>query len=292
MSDVSLVPAPRSYVEWAPVLAGAIAAAAVSVLLLTFGSAIGLAGVSPWPNSGLPWWLLAIVAALWFLMVQIGSYAAGGYLAGRLRAPVAGASADEVAFRDGAHGFLVWAVGIAISVFILGSALGGALGTAAQSGATVATGAAVAAGDAASEGDVVDPLRYAVERMFRAPAGAADLTDQQVGEATGILATGVAAGSLAAEDRAYLVETLSARAGITPDEAGTRVDQAYAAAQEAANAARDAAEQARRVAIVGGFLATAALLLSAAAAAAAGGLGGRHRDENGTLRIFGTTRIW
>lgn len=87
MTDVTIAPAARSYVEWAPIFAGAITAAAVSVLLLAFGSAIGLTGVSPWPDSGMPWWLLALIAAFWFLLVQIGSYAAGGYLAGRLRAP-------------------------------------------------------------------------------------------------------------------------------------------------------------------------------------------------------------
>lgn len=85
---------------------------------------------------------------------------------------------------------------------------------------------------------------------------------------------------------------MSARAGITPDEAAQRVDQAFAAASELSEDARETADAARRAAIVAGFLATTALLLSAAAAALAGGLGGRHRDEGGSIRIFGSDRLW
>ena len=45
-------PAGFSFVEWGSVIAGAITAAALSFVFLTFGSAIGLSAVSPWPNSG------------------------------------------------------------------------------------------------------------------------------------------------------------------------------------------------------------------------------------------------
>lgn len=292
MSDVTLVPTPRSYVEWAPIIAGAVTAAAVSILLLAFGSAIGLTGVSPWPDSGLPWWLLALIAAFWFLLVQIGSYAAGGYLAGRLRAPLVDAQQSEVQFRDGAHGFLVWALGVAIMALVVGSSVASVLNTATQSAATVASGAAVAAGQAAADTDVADPLRYAVDRLFRAPTAADDISEQQINEASGILTAGVEAEGLPADDRTYLINLVSTRAGITPDEAAQRVDQAYAAAAEAAETAREAAETARRTAIVASFLATAALVLSAAAASLAGGLGGRHRDEGGSIRIFGAERLW
>ena len=49
----SATPAPgSSFVEWGSVLAGAVLAAAISFVLLTFGAAIGLSATSPWPNSG------------------------------------------------------------------------------------------------------------------------------------------------------------------------------------------------------------------------------------------------
>ena len=41
------------YLEWGPVIAGAVAAAAISFVLFTFGSALGLLGVSPYPYRGL-----------------------------------------------------------------------------------------------------------------------------------------------------------------------------------------------------------------------------------------------
>src|SRR5689334_21192593 len=85
----------RSYVEWAPIFAGAVGAAALSFLLLTFGSSIGLSAVSPWPNSGLPIKMVAIIAALWIVIVQVASFAAGGYVAGRLRAPVSDKTSSE-----------------------------------------------------------------------------------------------------------------------------------------------------------------------------------------------------
>lgn len=292
MTDVTVVPAPRSYVEWAPIIAGAITAVSISVLLLTFGSAIGLSGVSPWPNSGLPWWLLALIAALWLILVQVGSYAAGGYLAGRMRSPWPDMTQDEAAFRDGAHGFLVWALGVAITAVLIGSSVTSAIGTAAQTTATVASGAAAGAGAAADEVDAANPMSYAVDRLFRSPTATAPLSDQQIDEATGILSTAVESEELPADDRTYLINTVASRAGITPDEAAQRVDQAYAAAQEAAQEAREAADTARKGAIIAGFLAAASLLLSAAAAALAGGLGGRHRDEGGTIRLFGASRLW
>src|SRR5688572_14148258 len=74
------------YLDWGPVLGGAIGAAALSFLFLTFGGAIGLSITSPWPNTGASAVTVAIVVGLWMAIVQIISFAAGGYLAGRLRA--------------------------------------------------------------------------------------------------------------------------------------------------------------------------------------------------------------
>ena len=55
-----------------------------------------------------------------------------------------------------------------------------------------------------------------------------------------ILASAVANGSLTAENRAYLVQLVSQRAGISQQEAERRVDQAFNAAREAADKARRA----------------------------------------------------
>jgi hypothetical protein len=76
---------PASFVEWGAVLAGAVLAAALSFVLLTFAAAIGLSATSPWPNSGMSAKVIATLAMFWALAQQIGSLMAGGYVAGRMR---------------------------------------------------------------------------------------------------------------------------------------------------------------------------------------------------------------
>src|ERR671914_18288 len=105
---------PASFIEWGPIIAGAVLASALSFVLLTFGTAIGLSATSPWPGAGLSATVLAILAILWTMIQQIGTFMAGGYVAGRMRSPLSGLSQDETQFRDGLHGGLAWAVGIAI----------------------------------------------------------------------------------------------------------------------------------------------------------------------------------
>ena len=307
-----------SYVEWAPILAGAFAAAAISIILLTFGSAIGLATASPWPDSGLPWWLIAIIGALWVLLVQVGSYALGGYLAGRLRAPVNEIPSTERGFRDGAHGFLVWAVGAVISAIVLSWTAGATVKTGVDAASTVAgtTAGAGAAGVLATD---PDPFGYNVDRLLRSPmeasspeaaapeSGAAAETEappsgrpasdtaaatsgrEEVGR---IFTLAVENGDLAADDRSYLVGLVSRRTGLPQAEAEARVDEAFAAIQKTENEAREAADDARKAAAIGAFLTAAAMLVAAAAAAAGAGLGGKHRDENSVLRMFGSERFW
>ena len=73
------------YLSWSSIFAGAIVAAAVSSVLVTFGSAIGLAVVSPsatWRDTSS---VLALLGGLWLLLTSLTSFGLGGYLAGVLR---------------------------------------------------------------------------------------------------------------------------------------------------------------------------------------------------------------
>ena len=82
-TDLAL-PGPR-YLHWSPILAGAILAAAVSFVLLSFGSGLGLAVASPsstWRDTSAA---LAVVGGLWLLLTSLASFGLGGYVAGRLR---------------------------------------------------------------------------------------------------------------------------------------------------------------------------------------------------------------
>jgi len=257
---------PASFVEWGAVLAGAVLAAALSFVLLTFGAAIGLSATSPWPNSGLSVKVIATLAVFWALAQQIGSLMAGGYVAGRMRSRWHEAG-DETEFRDGLHGGLVWAVAVLISAFFVFATASLAVRT----GADVAGSAVVGAASRTT-----NPMDTVLDAMLRTPAGAPQsrntvASDEIRGELTRILTSAVATGSLSAENRTYLASLIAQRTGVPQQEAEKRVDDAI-------TAARTAADKARRAAILTGFVTAAGLILSFGAAWWAAIKGGQHRD--------------
>ena len=112
---VGSVEAPVRYVEWTPVLAGAIAASALSFVLFTFGSSLGIALASSSPSWRDASVALAALSGLYIILVTIASFGFGGYLAGRLRSRwAASTDTEEVEFRDGVHGLLVWGLAVAL----------------------------------------------------------------------------------------------------------------------------------------------------------------------------------
>ncbi len=90
-------------------IAGGIAAAAVSLVLLAFGIGVGFSVVSPWSDQGVSSTTFSVGAGIYLVVVAMLASTVGGYLAGRLRNRWAGIHQDEVYFRDTAHGFLAWA---------------------------------------------------------------------------------------------------------------------------------------------------------------------------------------
>src|SRR5580704_11715964 len=111
-----------SGLSWAAVVAGAFVAAALSLILLALGTGIGFSAVSPWANSGVSAPAVGTGAIVWSVLIQIIASSVGGYLAGRLRTKWVSVHTHEVYFRDTAHGFLVWAVGVVITAAFLASA--------------------------------------------------------------------------------------------------------------------------------------------------------------------------
>ena len=103
-----------SAVEWGAVTAGALAAMGLTIILLTLGSGLGLATVSPWSFAKPALTTFGITAGIWLIVMQWLSSALGGYLTGRLRKKWVGIRTNEIAFRDIAHGFLSWALATVI----------------------------------------------------------------------------------------------------------------------------------------------------------------------------------
>jgi len=284
-----------SFVEWGAVLAGAVLAAAISFVLLTFGAAIGLSATSPWPNSGLSAKVIASLAVFWAMAQQIGSIMLGGYVAGRMRSRWH-EPGHEAEFRDGLHGALVWAVAVLISaslVFmtagmaastgadIAGKAAGSLVGTTDPMDAVLDTmlGPTATAQAAAPGAPAAGPPTSARPRAANAATG-----DGTRAEASRILASSVASGSITSENRTQLAQLVAQRTGVSQQEAERRVDAAV-------NSARAAADKARRAAILTGFVTAAGLLLSLAAGWWAAMRGGHHRDTSVPARfVFGQRR--
>ena len=285
-------PAVRSqYIEWAPIIAGAIAASAISFLLLTFGGAVGLSLTSPWPGAGAKLWVVAFSILWWMVAVQIGSFAAGGYLAGRMRARWGTTTTDESQFRDSVHGFMVWALGVLIGALVLGLVGAGAAKTGVQSASVVAGGAATAASSKLA------PADYAVDLLLRPnPSGvevkASGGNDEVVrAEANRIFTSAIANSALSQRDYDYLTQLVAARTGLPQNEAQQRVQLATTEAKDLEIKARDKADKARKSAIMTGFMAAASLLISMLAAIIAAAAGGRHRDDN-KVPTFSGHRFW
>jgi hypothetical protein len=269
-----------SYVDWPAIIAGIVLASAISLVLLTFGSALGLSFINFRAGENvLPIWV-AIAAASWLLWVQVSAFMAGSYLTGRLRKRHHDATEHESDVRDGAHGLIVWAGGLVVGAIIAAggvSAVANAVGSAAS---TLTTAASNVADDAAA----MDPSAYFVDTLFRPGADAAPVapgtdTSAQRAEAGRIVAQGALEGSVSEADRAYLGQLVSQTTGMPADQANARVGEVMTAIDNAKAEAEQVAEDARRTGVLAAFLTAASLLVSAAAAFWAAQKGGNHRDK-------------
>jgi hypothetical protein len=247
----------------------------------------------------------------------IAAFAGGGYVAGRMRMPAAEELAEHE-FRDGAHGFAVWALTLFVAGLIAAFGAASTVQTAIQSTAAVAGGAAAGA---ASNPQVTDkisasPTDYAVDRILApAPAGgsagqaaatppaggtpgaaagmpAAPSRADMVAPVNRIFAASIKSGQLDPNDRATLVAIVQQQTGMSQADAEKRVDQSYAQLKDAEAKARDAAEKARKAALITAFGAAATLLLAAAAATVGAAAGARHRAERVAITWFGSRRFW
>ena len=87
-------------VSWAAIGAGAIAAAALTLVLLAFGAGMGFSAVSPWGNSGVAASTFQIGTGIYLIVVAMLAFTIGGFIAGRLRTKWIGVHTHEVFFRD------------------------------------------------------------------------------------------------------------------------------------------------------------------------------------------------
>ena len=284
-----------SGVSWGAILAGAAAAAALSLILLVLGTGLGFSAASPWTWGSGTGAAIGGGAIAWIIFTSIAASALGGYLAGRLRLRWTNVHADEVYFRDTAHGLLAWAIATLATAALLTSALTTLAGGAAQAGGAALKGAATAAaaGGAMAEGSAASgastggapAMPYFVDTLFRSDAApAADPNDAQVRtEAARIFVADIRAGSMGPADVRYLGQIVSRKTGLAQADAEKRVadsfTQASNAVANAENKARQVADDARKAAAYASLWMFVALLAGAFFASLAALFGGRRRDD-------------
>ncbi len=293
-------PTQASAVSWGAVAAGAAAAASLSLILLILGVGLGLSSVSPWARDGLSAAALGAPTILWLTITQLLASGMGGYLAGRLRTRWTDVQADELYFRDTAHGFLAWALATLVTAALLTSAITSIVGGGVQAGASmlgsVASTATAAVGSAAapartSQATDGGAMGYWVDSLFRRDAALTSTTPAASERTAGAEAAEVGrifmnlsrAGPLPPEDLRYVAQVVAQRTGLSQQAAEQRVSDGYAKAQtqlrEAEVAARQAADKARKATATGALWLFVSLLIGAFVASLAATLGGRNRDS-------------
>jgi len=280
--------------SWNVAIAGALAAIAVSILFYALGTGVGLSLVSPYSESNPSAGTMTAIGAVWLIMAQVLAFASGGYMTARLRtrSHIPGA---ETRFRDAAHGFMVWAIGV-----IIAGVLAGVLGMFTAGAGTAVTTAAV--GNVASKSDATgsnDVVGYYVDTLFRAdPArdsqaamnsaapGAPSTSGQAMrdpqanrDEVQRIFVASVRDGKLADSDKTYLSKLVAARTGLSEQEAEKRVTETEAKARDTVT---KAAETARKATAYMSFWTFMALLFGAVAGSLGGMVGGSLRDDEWT----------
>jgi hypothetical protein len=247
----------RWTLQWTPIVAGALTACAASFIMITFGTTVGL-GVSSaaptWRDASLALWVLS---GIYLVLQALVSFGCGGYLAGRCRVPYDAGSSDEAETRDGLHGIASWSLAIV---------LGAALAALVTMGANRTT--SLTQPSATTEPSV---LSYEIDHLFRSVRRPTNLDLSARAEAGRVLMTSSGHSGVSSDDRAYLVQLVTATTGLTGPDAERRVDSVI-------SDARTAISRARASTIILAFSFATALLLGAAAAWAGAEAGGKHRD--------------
>jgi len=284
----------QSAVSWGAIAAGAVGAAALSLLLIAVGAGLGLSAVSPWSDSGVSASTFKTGTGIYLVCVAVMSSAVGGYLAARLRTRWVGVHTHEVFFRDTAHGFIAWAFATLLSAGALSSVT-----------AYLANGTAAGVGGAAAQtARSVNPADIYVDKLFRpdtagqpasaaasspaagnpiaaapaAPSGAN--SNQSRAEVLRLWTASFQANQdLSAADKAYVAQVVAARTGMSRADAEKRVNDVIAEAKTAADAARKGAAKLS-------FWLTAAMLFGAFAASLAAVEGGSLRDGTWNERVL------
>ena len=260
MQSAEREPAP-GFVQWTPVVSGALIASAVFLVLVGFGTALGLSVASSAPTWRDTSPTLSLLSGLYLVLTGLISFGFGGYVAGRSRTRWAAVPHNDfVEFRDGTHGLVSWALAVVITAIVAAGISAVAASKAPPSASAPST----------STGETL--MAYDLDRLFRSERPTPPDIAYSRAEAARILLTAGSHSGIKQDDSQFLTGLVASRTGMSAADADRRV-------QEAIPAANLAIKRARQSAVIAGFSIAAALLLGAAVAWYTSRLGGEHRDE-------------
>jgi hypothetical protein len=262
-------------VHWGAVVAGALCAAALSLVLHSFAGSLGLAvgSTAPtWRDASIGLWILS---GVYLLLVALASYGLGGYIAGWIRSWSPAIATEDADTTEGIHGLLVWAIATLLTAVILAAAV-----------ATTSRFTAPARGDDGSVASVGSDnlLAYDLDRLLRSdgrPIPGDNIRSRA--EAGRILLTAGGRSGITSEDRQYLVRLVAAQTNLAGPEAERRVDTVITRVRENISRARSSTT-------ILAFMAGAAVLLGAVAAWFAAGIGAHHSRDPLQMAIWGERR--
>jgi hypothetical protein len=273
----------RSRISWGAVIAGAIVAAATSLLLSLLGAAFGAGSVGDLQAAARGEANAAGVGiAIWAIIDLFLSMLFGGYVASRL-------SGTHSHLDGELHGITMWALATLLAA--LGAArFAGAVASAMSGPAGFNVGTAILGPTASESVQAVAPEanpQRLVDR-FEASLGRSGnpttMTHDQIGAEMRTILGGhsfVTAGSLSDADRARMISLVAAQFGLTNDEATQRVarmeSDAKATFAAADQRARDLADRAAQGVASGARALFTSLVFGLLGALIGAWLGTRHK---------------
>jgi hypothetical protein len=289
-------------VSWRAVFAGAVGACALTFVLFTLGTGLGLSALSPWRYEASGAAKLAIPAVAWVIVTQLAASGVGGYMAGRLRARWTRLRDHEVYFRDTAHGLLAWGLSTLIMATLMGAAVSGAVD---QANRAAGTAALLASGS--SSRDAANNIgAYWADVLLRTDAPTAPSANPAPGalgqsptmgttpvvdaatdaslraQTNRILMHALQTGALGSDDARALAQLVSQRTGLSQADAQARVNTVYSDAKKAVYDAsatlKQQADDARKATAYAALWMVVALLAGAFVSAWLATFGGRQRD--------------
>jgi hypothetical protein len=280
----------NSAASWGAILAGAVVAVSISLILVTLGTGLGFASISPWADHGVSTSAFTVASTIWLIVTQWLSAAAGGYLAGRLRQRWLVTHTHEVFFRDTAHGLVTWAVATLFVAAVLAGSMTSLLGGGARAvGGLAAAGVQGAAapghpemagtrGPMGPDAAAGPSSAYNIDKLFR--SNSSGNSPDATREVMHIAANAAMSGAVSEEDRGFLTTLVASKTGVSTDEAQKRVDAFIQSVKDATLQAKTAADEARKAAATAALYTALALLIGAFIASVSAAIGGRLRDEH------------